>query len=222
MAAMGATPAWATLASHACRCADAEWLEEFRRRVSAISPSATGGAGRRRYDPRPLDRQRADPGPRARAVPRCAARRARAGDLLAVTGTLGDAGAGLALVGKSAPRPPVGTPRCGRADSRFDYPTPRVEFGVAARGIATAAMDLSDGLAGICRSSRRRAASRARVAVERLPLHDALRAATPNASARLGARRRRRLRAIVRRAAGRCDELSGDGGAIELNADHYR
>jgi thiamine-monophosphate kinase len=98
---------------------------------------------------------------------------AQAGDLLVVSGTLGDAGAGLAL--RSA-----GTATTSRsADElirRFDYPTPRVELGIAARGIATAAMDLSDGLVGDLPKLAHASGLAARVAVERLPQSQALQA----------------------------------------------
>ena len=71
---------------------------------------------------------------------------ARAGDLLAVSGTLGDAGAGL----KFSSMPPAAVARRDVEEliRRFDYPCARVQLGKSARGIATAAMDLSDGLVG--------------------------------------------------------------------------
>ncbi len=80
--------------------------------------------------------------PRGTALRRDAA---RAGDVLAVTGTLGDAGAGLAFATAPPAAPGDAVLELVR---RFDYPTPRVRFGLAARGIASAAMDLSDGLVG--------------------------------------------------------------------------
>jgi thiamine-monophosphate kinase len=67
---------------------------------------------------------------------------------------------------------------------RFDYPTPRVQFGIAARGIATAAMDLSDGLVGDLPKLAQASGLAAHVAVERLPLSQAMRAAVPIAQAR--------------------------------------
>jgi thiamine-monophosphate kinase len=117
-------------------------------------------------------------------VPRGAALRrsgARDGDLLAVTGTLGDAGAGLAFTA----HPPAGGPRAAVLEliERFEYPAPRVDFGVAARGIATAAMDLSDGLAGDLPKLARSSGLAAHVAVERLPLSDAMRVTTSAAQA---------------------------------------
>jgi thiamine-monophosphate kinase len=59
---------------------------------------------------------------------------------------------------------------------RFEYPTPRVEFGLAARGLATAALDLSDGLIGDLPKLAAASGLRARVDIEHLPLSPALRA----------------------------------------------
>ncbi len=70
---------------------------------------------------------------------------AQAGDDLYVSGTLGDARVALdALLGKLAlPDEVLATARL-----RLDMPTPRVALGLALRGIATAAIDVSDGLLG--------------------------------------------------------------------------
>jgi thiamine-monophosphate kinase len=59
-----------------------------------------------------------------------------------------------------------------------------VRFGLAARGIATAAMDLSDGLIGDLPKLAQASGLAAQVAVERLPLSKAMRAAVPEAQAR--------------------------------------
>src|SRR6202023_3066736 len=67
---------------------------------------------------------------------------------------------------------------------RFEYPAPRVRFGVAARGIATAAMDLSDGLVADLPKLAKASGLAAQVAVDRLPLSEAMRAAVPAAQAR--------------------------------------
>ena len=58
-----------------------------------------------------------------------------------------------------------------------------MRFGVAARGIATAAMDLSDGLVGDLPKLAQASGLAAHVAVERLPLSEAMRAAVPTAQA---------------------------------------
>jgi thiamine-monophosphate kinase len=118
-------------------------------------------------------------------VPRGTALRrsgARAGDLLAVTGTLGDGGAGLAF----ATTPSETKTRHAAVEliQRFEYPTPRVEFGVAARSLATAAMDLSDGLVGDLPKLARASGLAAHIAIERLPLSDAIRSAVTQDRAR--------------------------------------
>ena len=70
---------------------------------------------------------------------------ARAGDDLYVSGTLGDARLALnALQGKLT----VPAPVLLAARERLERPTPRVSLGLALRGVASAAIDLSDGLMG--------------------------------------------------------------------------
>ena len=104
-----------------------------------------------------------------------------AGDLLAVSGTLGDAAAGLAFV-KSPP--PAASADVKALIQRFNYPTPRVQLGVAARGIATAAMDLSDGLIGDLPKLAQASGLAALVAVDALPLSSAMRGAVSLSQAR--------------------------------------
>ena len=70
---------------------------------------------------------------------------ARPGDDLYVSGTLGDARLALeALLGHITL--PADVP--ARARQRLERPTPRVALGLQLRGIASSAMDLSDGLVG--------------------------------------------------------------------------
>ena len=70
---------------------------------------------------------------------------AQAGDDLYVSGTLGDARLALeALQGKVT----VPADVLAAARVRLECPTPRVALGLALRGLATAAVDVSDGLLG--------------------------------------------------------------------------
>lgn len=70
---------------------------------------------------------------------------ARPGDDLYVSGTLGDARLALqALRGEVQ----VSAPVLAAARERLDRPTPRVALGLALRGLATSAIDISDGLLG--------------------------------------------------------------------------
>lgn len=68
---------------------------------------------------------------------------ASAGDDLYVTGTIGDAGLGLAALKKEIKFTTVD--RASLA-GRYNLPEPRLSFGAALPGIATAAIDVSDGL----------------------------------------------------------------------------
>ena len=70
---------------------------------------------------------------------------AQAGDDVYVSGTLGDARLALeALQGKML----VPTEVLAAARWRLECPTPRVALGLALRGVATSALDVSDGLLG--------------------------------------------------------------------------
>ena len=68
-------------------------------------------------------------------------RGAKPGDAVFVTGTIGDAGAGLELL-----RKPGAAVSQSELVSRYLVPRPRLAFGRSLRGIANAALDVSDGL----------------------------------------------------------------------------
>ena len=70
---------------------------------------------------------------------------ARAGDDLYVSGTLGDARLALETL-RGRHGLPAGLLQAARR--RLEQPTPRVALGLALRGIASAAIDISDGLLG--------------------------------------------------------------------------
>jgi thiamine-monophosphate kinase len=170
IAAMGATPAWAMLAITLPH-ADAGWLEGFvagfsalarRHGVALVGGNTTAG-------PLNVTVQILGHVPRGTALRRGGG---GAGDILAVTGTLGDAGAGLALATGSLRASDAAAAR--ELTARFEYPTPRVEFGIAARGLASAAMDISDGLAGDLPKLAAAGGLGACVDVGKLPLSRAL------------------------------------------------
>src|SRR5580693_5270522 len=165
LAAMGATPAWATLAL-TLPAADPLWLERFAAGFSELAAAHAVAlvGGDTTAGPLTVSVQIMGHVPRGSALRRSGA---RAGDLLAVSGTLGDAGAGLALATQDLTS-------ARELRERFEYPAPRVEFGLAARGVATAAMDLSDGLAGDLPKLAAAGGLGAHVDVERLPLSHAL------------------------------------------------
>ena len=90
---------------------------------------------------------------------------ARAGDDLYVSGHLGDAHLALqGLLGRLRLSPAL----LAQARQRLERPTPRVALGLALRGIAHAAIDLSDGLVGDLRHVLEASGLGATVATERL------------------------------------------------------
>jgi len=141
LAAMGAEPAWFLL-NLALPEADAQWLERFCGGMFDLARSynvqLVGGDTSR--------------GPLAIGieahgfVPEAAALRrsdAKIGDRIYVTGTLGDAAVAL--------RHRLGKQQLSGDDfaaliARLDRPTPRVREGMALRGLAHSAIDISDGL----------------------------------------------------------------------------
>jgi thiamine-monophosphate kinase len=142
LAAMGAHPAWALLALTLPEI-DEEWLDGFARGFGKLAAEAgvalVGGDTTR--GPLTISVTALGTVPAGTALRR---RGARPGDLLYVTGWPGDAAAGLALIegrlrGQGANR--------GALERKFRHPEPRLAFGQGLRGIASACIDVSDGLA---------------------------------------------------------------------------
>jgi thiamine-monophosphate kinase len=98
---------------------------------------------------------------------------ARAGDDLWVSGQLGDAALAVAHELGQVRLDPAAAVQCRR---RLDWPQPRVSLGLALRGLATAATDISDGLVGDLGHLLERSGIGARVHVPDVPRSDALRA----------------------------------------------
>lgn len=112
---------------------------------------------------------------------------ARPGDLLCVSGVPGEAALGLACLLDPALAAALEPALAARLVARFEHPEPRLALGSTLAGVATAAIDISDGLLAdlghVCRAS----GCGARVEIDRLPDSAAL-AAWPDARARLDAR----------------------------------
>lgn len=111
--------------------------------------------------------------------PRLALRRdaAQPGDDIWVSGTLGDARAGLGVLRGEWTADASDTATFRRA---LERPEPRVKLGLALRGIAHAALDLSDGLAGDLLHILERSQMHAQVDVDAVPCSSALRRLAPD------------------------------------------
>src|SRR6266702_1824982 len=174
LAAMGAKPQAFTLAFSLPK-ADADWLSAFsdglfdlaeRHGCELVGGDTTGG---------PLNLCITVFGS---VPPRMALRRdaARPGDDIWISGTLGDARAGLGVQrGEwSADAGDAATFR-----HALERPEPRIALGLALRGIAHAALDLSDGLAGDLLHILERSTMQASVDADAVPRSAALRRLSP-------------------------------------------
>ena len=97
---------------------------------------------------------------------------ARAGDRIFVSGTLGDAGCGLEIALGRRPASPAAS--AGALVARLRRPSPRLALGVALRGIAGAAVDVSDGLCQDLEHVLAASGAGARVDARLVPLSPAL------------------------------------------------
>jgi len=143
LAAMGAQPRFALLAG-ALPSSDSEWITTFMRGFDALA--ARYGVeligGDTTSGPRNLCVTVIGEVPAGAAITRAGA---RPGDIVHVSGTLGDAALALAVADARVDVDRALVPALRR---RLDAPEPRVALGIALRGIASAALDLSDGLTG--------------------------------------------------------------------------
>ena len=134
LAAMGAEPAWATLALTLPEN-DSAWLAAFSEAFFALADryavQLVGGDTTR--GPLVVTVQA-----HGFVIPEKVLRRqgARPGERIYVTGTLGDAGLALRMI----------DPGDNWLRKRLDFPEPRIEAGLVLRDYASAAIDVSDGL----------------------------------------------------------------------------
>ena len=165
LAAMGAEPAWATLALTLPETNE-QWLDDFshglfalaeRHNVQLIGGDTTRG-------PLTITVQAHGFVPAGQALRRAGA---RPGDLIYVTGTLVDAGLALLALQDEVQLP---IREMTYVFDRLNRPEPRVAVGMALRGIASAAIDVSDGLAADLAHLLDASKVGATIQIERLPL----------------------------------------------------
>ncbi len=165
LAAMGATPAWLTLALTLPE-SDPDWLQPFSQglgqSLQQYGLSLVGGDTTRGH--RTLSLQVHGFVPQGVGLTR---KGARPGDGVWVSGTLGDAMAGLdQLQHADQPDPYL--------LGRFYRPSARIELGLALRGIATSALDISDGLLADLNHLLKSEQLGAVIELDRIPLSKAL------------------------------------------------
>lgn len=142
IAAMGGEPGWFTLAMSLPE-ADRDWLAAFTEGLSSLARqyhlNLVGGDTTR--GPLSITIQIAGTVPRGQSLQR---RGARIEDDIYVSGTLGDAAAALQICQNQLSADSLSNERLLQ---RLNHPVPRVKLGIALRGIASACIDISDGLA---------------------------------------------------------------------------
>jgi len=172
LAAMGAEPAWISLALTLPE-ANIQWLEEFTAgmheiaeyfNVQIIGGDTTKG---------PLTISVCAKGtvPKGKALKRSGAKN---GDWIYVSGPLGDSGVAVeAQKGKHQLSPR----QLEAVKKRFEYPSPRVAAGQVLRGLASSAIDISDGLIADLQHILDLSGVGAIIDVDKVPVSDVLKEA---------------------------------------------
>lgn len=174
LAAMGADPVCFTLAITLPE-ASPGWLRDLSTGLAAASRqfglSLAGGDTTR--GPLTLTLQVHGTVPRGGEIRRSGA---KPGDLICVSGTLGNAGAALEFLDEASP-----TPAQAELLSHYHAPQPAIALGQALRGSASAAVDISDGLAADLGHLLEESGVGGTIDVGCLPVSDTLVALRPDA-----------------------------------------
>jgi thiamine-monophosphate kinase len=170
LAAMGATPAWLTLALTLPN-ADPTWLHDFAKGFFELSTQHHTQliGGDLTHGALSITIQATGFIPEGQALKRSDA---KPGDLIYVTNTLGDAALALNFLQKKISIP---ANYLEFILARLNRPTPRVAIGEELRNVAHAAIDISDGLAADLKHILENSHVGATVNVESIPLSEALR-----------------------------------------------
>jgi len=169
LAAMGARPAWALLALTLPRIEEA-WLEEFSEGLAALARAHDVAlvGGDTTSGPLTVTIQVLGHTSRSSAILRSGG---KPGDMLFVSGTPGDAAAGLAV--EQGKLKASGAAQ-GYLRERFLYPSPRIALGSSLRGYASACIDVSDGLLGDAGKLAHASGCGAEIALADLPVSEQL------------------------------------------------
>ena len=168
LAAMGACPLTCTLAlTLDAKSATDSWLAPFAERLRQLIAEYAIPliGGNLSHGPLSLTFTVLGTVPEGRALRRDGA---QLGDDVYITGYPGDAAAGLAQLQKAD------GPQAQALLNRYQYPTPRLATALALRGIASSAIDISDGLLADLGHISERSHVGIEIGLDRLPLSSAL------------------------------------------------
>lgn len=175
LAAVGAQPAWATLALTLPK-PDARWLQGFAEGMNLLAMEhglrVIGGDLTR--GPLSISVQVIGLVETGQGILRSGA---RLGDILCVSGELGDAGLALRSLQRAASCQSAVCHLEPQTRDRLERPTPRVALGIGLRGIASSAIDISDGFLADLGHLLSASDCGAEISLARLPLSPAVRAA---------------------------------------------
>lgn len=170
LAAMGADPAWVSLAI-TLPCVDCEWLQSFSdslfEQLNYYGMQLIGGDTT--HGPMSLTYTVHGLVPVGKAMSRSGARN---GDWIYVTGTLGDSAAGLAILQDRLHV--ANTEDNAWLVARHLRPQPRILQGQALRNLASSAIDISDGLVSDLNHILKASGCGARINLDSLPQSEAL------------------------------------------------
>lgn len=170
LAAMGATPAWLTLAL-TLPTIDETWLKDFSRGFFTLATDYQAQliGGDLTRGPLTITIQAHGLTPKNQAIHR---NTAKPGDLIYVTHTLGDAALALAILQNKITIPEIDKETIF---AKLNRPTPQIKIGEKLRGIANSAIDISDGLIADLGHILEKSTVGAEINVDLIPLSTTLR-----------------------------------------------
>lgn len=169
LASMGAEPAWFTL-SISLQDASDDWLDQFAQGLFSLAREHNIQlvGGDTTHGPLSITIQAMGFVPEGEALTRSGA---KLEDAVYVTGNIGDAAAGLKIKQDQLSASEV---VAGELVERLEKPSPRVAVGLALRGLASAVIDISDGLSADLEHILTASNVGADISVDDVPLSDAL------------------------------------------------
>ncbi|MBH0035797.1 thiamine-phosphate kinase [Pseudoalteromonas sp. NZS71_1] len=171
LAAMGAEPTWVSVAL-TLPSIDPQWIEEFTEGMHEIAEyfNVQIIGGDTTQGPLTITICAKGTVPEGTALRRSGA---KVGDWVYVTGPLGDAGLAIESRKQGISIEPE---HLKYLNKRFDFPTPRVAAGQVLRGLASSAIDVSDGLIADLSHILDMSQVNAVVNIESIPTSDAMQA----------------------------------------------